>query len=72
VAITRAYTAEDPKYFVGQVAGADTVLAADLPYSPDACNELTFVDYSREAGASAASEQPAATSAAKPWWKFWD
>jgi hypothetical protein len=66
LALTREYSAEDPVYFVGEYSGSDTIEGADLPYSPDPCNELTFVDYS-EAGQPGAA--PAA-DAAKPWWKF--
>jgi hypothetical protein len=78
IGITRAYTAEDPKYFVGALTGSDTIYVADVPYSPDPCNELTFVDYSREAGAGRTTEaaapapEPPAAAPAKPWWKFWD
>lgn len=46
--LMRSYTAEDPVYLKGQYAGSDTVQVADLPYSPDACKELGFVDYSKE------------------------
>jgi hypothetical protein len=74
MALTRAWTADDADYFVSQVSGSDTVLVADVPYSPDECKELTFVDYSSE-GARTGNEsaKPApATPVAKPWWKFWD
>jgi hypothetical protein len=47
--LTRSYTAEDPVYFTGQFSGSDVVGVADLPYSPDACKELGFLDYSKEA-----------------------
>jgi hypothetical protein len=46
--LTREYVAEDPVYFTGQYAGSDTLKIADLPYSPDPCKELTFIDYSEE------------------------
>lgn len=46
--LTRSYVAEDPVYFTGQYTGEDTIQVADLPYSPDECKELTFVDYSKE------------------------
>jgi hypothetical protein len=73
VAITRSYTAQDPLYFVGQLTGSDTILVADVPYSPDPCTELTFVDYSRQGQAEPANEPaPAEKPPAKPWWKFWD
>jgi len=47
--LTRSYVAEDPVYFKGQYSGSDTIQVADLPYSPDPCKELGFVDYSKEA-----------------------
>ncbi|HLF11667.1 MAG TPA: DUF6152 family protein, partial [Gammaproteobacteria bacterium] len=77
MALTRSYSAEDPVYFTGQYAGSDTIHVADLPYAPDACDELTFVDYSRERQSRAAAEAAAAPAAEtpvapKPWWKFWD
>jgi hypothetical protein len=46
--LTRSYTAEDPVYFTGQYAGADTMQVADLPYGPDTCVELGFVNYAKE------------------------
>ena len=48
MALTREYVAQDPVYFVGDYKGSDTIQVADVPYSPDACKELTFVDYSAE------------------------
>jgi hypothetical protein len=48
MALTRSYTATDPVYFDGNYEGSDTIYPADVPYSPDPCNELTFVDYSVE------------------------
>jgi len=71
MALTRSYTAEDPLYFVGQLTGSDTVYPADVPYSPDPCNELTFVNY-EEVVESDDAAAPATAPAAKPWWKFWD
>jgi hypothetical protein len=47
--LTRSYTAEDPVYFKGQFAGSDAIGVADLPYKPDPCKELGFIDYSKEA-----------------------
>ena len=58
VAITRSYAADDPLYFVGQLTGSDTILVADVGYSPDPCTELTFVDYSREGQAAAPASEP--------------
>ena len=46
--LSRSYNAEDPVYFKGQYAGSDTIQVADLPYKPDPCKELGFVDYSKE------------------------
>jgi hypothetical protein len=46
--LTRGYSAEDPVYFKGQYAGTDTIQVADLPYKPDPCKELGFIDYSKE------------------------
>lgn len=48
MALTREYVAEDPVYFNGEYRGEDTIYVADVPYSPDTCKELTFVDYSAE------------------------
>ena len=45
--LTRSYTAEDPVYFKGQYSGSDAIQVADLPYNPDKCRELGFVDYSK-------------------------
>jgi hypothetical protein len=47
--LTRSYTAEDPVYFKGQFTGSDVIGVADLPYRPDPCKELGFVDYSKAA-----------------------
>jgi len=43
------YTAEDPVYFKGQFTGSDVISVADLPYKPDPCKEMGFLDYSKEA-----------------------
>jgi hypothetical protein len=48
MALTRTYMAEDPVYFNGLYEGADTIYVADIPYGPDECKELTFVDFSEE------------------------
>ena len=42
----RRYVATDPVYFVGDYVGEDFLGIADIPYGPDVCRELTFVDYS--------------------------
>ncbi len=47
--LTRSYEAEDPVYLKGKYSGRDTIQVADLPYRPDPCKELGFVDYSKEA-----------------------
>ncbi len=44
--LKREYTATDPVYYTDQYTGNDTIGVADLPYAPDACSELTFVDFS--------------------------
>ncbi len=46
--LTRSYTAKDPVYFKGQFTGSDVIGVADLPYKPDPCKELGFLDYSKE------------------------
>ena len=46
--LTRSYVAEDSVYLKGPYTGSDTVQVADLPYAPDPCKELGFVDYSKE------------------------
>jgi hypothetical protein len=48
VALVREYVAEDPVYFEGEYRGSDRIWVADLPYGPDACVELTFVDHSEQ------------------------
>jgi hypothetical protein len=45
--LTRSYSAEDPVYFKGQFTGSDVIGIADLPYKPDPCKELGFLDYSK-------------------------
>ena len=77
--LRRDYTATDPVYYTDQYTGSDTIGVADLPYAPDACSELTFVDFSGDgvapdansggigpqgpAGAAAAPAQSAAAPA---------
>jgi hypothetical protein len=70
MALTREYVAEDPVYFIGQYTGSDTIHPADLPYGPDPCTELTFIDYSREGQPAAGSGDAPAERAARPWWMF--
>jgi hypothetical protein len=76
--LTREYTATDPVYYTDQYTGSDTIGVADLPYAPDPCSELTFVDFSADGvapdansggigpqGAAAAPAAPAAPVAAE-------
>ena len=75
--IKREYTATDPVYYTDQYTGNDTIGVADLPYAPDACSELTFVDFSGDGVApdansggigpqgAAAAPAPAAAPAAQ-------
>ena len=46
--MTRSYVADDPVYLKGSYAGSDAIQVADLPYAPDTCTELGFVDYSKD------------------------
>jgi hypothetical protein len=48
MALTRSYSAEDAVYFKGKYTGSDTILVADAPFNPGKCNELNFIDYSKE------------------------
>lgn len=77
--LTREYTATDPVYYTDQYTGSDTIGVADLPYSPDECAELTFVDFSADGeapdansggiappGAAGAPATPAQNPAAAP------
>jgi hypothetical protein len=77
--ITREYTATDPVYYTDQYTGRDTIGVADLPYSPDKCSELTFVDFSADGtapdanssgigpqGPQGAAAAPAQNAAAAP------
>lgn len=48
MALTRAYTAEDPVYLKAKYTGSDTILVADAPFNPGKCKELNFIDYSKE------------------------
>jgi len=48
MALTRSYIAEDPVYLKGQYAGSDTIFVADAPYNPGKCQELNFIDYSKQ------------------------
>jgi len=46
--LTRSYVAEDPVYLKSKYTGADTVLVADAPFNPGKCQELNFIDYSKQ------------------------
>jgi hypothetical protein len=48
LALTRSYTAEDPVYLKGKYTGSDTIFPADAPFSPGKCQELNFIDYSKQ------------------------
>ncbi|HET9943933.1 MAG TPA: DUF6152 family protein [Terriglobia bacterium] len=48
MALTRTYTAQDPVYLKGTYSGTDTIQVADAPYAPGKCEELGFIDYSKE------------------------
>jgi hypothetical protein len=39
--LTRAYTAEDPAYFAAVYSGSDSLIASNVPYSPEPCEDLT-------------------------------
>jgi hypothetical protein len=49
-ALEREYSATDPVNFTDAYAGSDVVLPADAPFAEDRCEELTYRNYSREAG----------------------
>ena len=48
MALTRNYAAEDPVYLKGKYTGSDTIFVADAPFSPGKCQELNFIDYSKQ------------------------
>ena len=48
LALTRSYVAEDAVYLKGKYTGSDTVLLADAPFNPGKCQELNFIDYSKQ------------------------
>jgi hypothetical protein len=48
--LTRAYTAEDPVHWKGQITGSDSVQPADAAYAEDRCKEQGFLDYSKQQG----------------------
>jgi hypothetical protein len=74
--LRRDYEATDPVHYTDTFTGSDTIGVADLEYAPDACSELTFVDFSADGlapdansggiappGAAAAPAPPAAAPA---------
>src|SRR5690242_14740580 len=48
MSLARSYVADDPVYLKGKYSGADTVLLADAPFNPGKCQELNFIDYSKQ------------------------
>jgi hypothetical protein len=46
--LTRSYVAEDPVYLKGKYTGSDVVQPADAPFNPGKCQELNFIDYSKQ------------------------
>jgi Family of unknown function (DUF6152) len=46
--LTRRYVAEDPVYLKGKYTGSDSVLVADAAFNPGKCQELNFIDYSKQ------------------------
>ncbi len=52
MSLTRSYSAEDPVYLKGRYSGSDSVLVADAPFNPGKCQELNFIDYSKQQPAS--------------------
>jgi len=47
MALTRRYEADDTVYLKGKYTGSDTIYPADAPYSPERCQDLTLLDYSK-------------------------
>lgn len=47
-ALTRSYAAEDPVYLKGKYTGSDVIYPADASYNPGKCQELNFIDYSKQ------------------------
>jgi len=48
VGLTRSYNAEDPVYLKARYTGSDTIFVADAPFQPGKCQELNFIDYSKQ------------------------
>lgn len=47
--LTREWEAEDAMYLKGKARGTDRISPADAPYAKDDCEELGFIDYSKQA-----------------------
>jgi hypothetical protein len=48
MALTRSYTADDPAYLKGKYTGSDVIFPADAAFNPGKCQELNFIDYSKQ------------------------
>jgi hypothetical protein len=48
MSLTRSYVADDPVYLKGKYTGSDTVFPADAHFNPGKCEELNFIDYSKQ------------------------
>ncbi|HEV3332361.1 MAG TPA: DUF6152 family protein [Bryobacteraceae bacterium] len=48
MALTRNYEAQDPVYLKANYTGSDTIFVADAGYNPGKCQELNFIDYSKQ------------------------
>jgi hypothetical protein len=48
MALTRSYEADDAMYLKNKYTGSDTIFVADAPYNPGKCQELNFIDYSKQ------------------------
>jgi hypothetical protein len=48
MALTRNYVAQDAVYLKGDYTGSDTILVADAAFNPGKCQELNFIDYSKQ------------------------
>ena len=47
-ALTRSYAADDQVFLKGKYTGSDVIQVADAPYSPERCQDLGSVDYSKQ------------------------
>ena len=48
MALTRNYSADDSVFLKGKYTGSDTIFVADAPFNPGKCQELNFIDYSKQ------------------------